>query len=100
RHDPDLPSYPTRRSSAPTCVNDAPVTDLNGTGNAGFDTTAAFTEDSPAASVAPNADLTDVDNTSLASATITLTNPLDGTPAGAAVGRAANRTGDTSSAWM
>ena len=61
-----------------TCVNDAPVTDLNGTGSAGFDTTASFTEDSPAVSVAPNTDLSDVDDTNLESATITLTNHPDG----------------------
>jgi hypothetical protein len=61
-----------------TCVNDAPVVDLNGTGTAGFDTTASFTEDSAAASVAPADDLTDVDNANLASATITLTNHPDG----------------------
>src|SRR5205814_2753176 len=52
-----------------TAVNDAPVVDLNGTGTAGIDTTAAFTEDSPAASVAPAADVSDVDNANLASAT-------------------------------
>jgi hypothetical protein len=61
-----------------TCVNDAPVVDLNGSGTAGFDTTAAFTEDSPAVSVAPNTDLSDVDDTNLESATITLTNHPDG----------------------
>jgi Bacterial Ig domain/Bacterial cadherin-like domain len=55
-------------------VNDAPVTDLNGTGTPGIDTTAAFTEDAGAVSVAPAADVSDVDDTNLESATITLTN--------------------------
>jgi hypothetical protein len=60
------------------CVNDAPVVDLNGTGNAGFGTSASFTEDSGPAAVAPDTDLTDVDDTNLESATITLTNHPDG----------------------
>ncbi|MEY2569744.1 MAG: hypothetical protein QOE63_94, partial [Acidimicrobiaceae bacterium] len=60
------------------CVNDAPVVDLNGTGTAGFDTTASFTEDSPAVNVAPTTDLTDVDDTNLEAATITLTNHPNG----------------------
>jgi VCBS repeat-containing protein len=62
-----------------TPVNDAPVTDLNGTGTIDFDTTASFFEDSPAVSVAPSADLSDVDSANLSTATITLTNVLDPT---------------------
>jgi hypothetical protein len=59
-----------------TCVNDAPVVDLDGT--TGPNTTASFSEDGAAASVAPNANLTDADTgATLATATITLTNPLD-----------------------
>jgi hypothetical protein len=77
-NDGDVNSTTATKSVTVTPVNDAPVTDLNGTGTAGFDTTASFTEDSPAASVAPNTDLTDVDDTNLESATITLTNHPDG----------------------
>jgi VCBS repeat-containing protein len=62
---------------AVTCANDAPAVDLNGNG-AGVDSTASFTEDTTPASLAPNAALTDVDDTHLESATIALTNDQDG----------------------
>lgn len=59
-------------------VNDAPNVDLNG-GGAGTGFTATFTEDGgPVAIVGTTATLADVDNTSLSSATATITNLLDG----------------------
>ncbi|MDQ3933344.1 MAG: Ig-like domain-containing protein [Actinomycetota bacterium] len=65
-----------------TCVNDAPVVDLNGEANPGINTTATFTETlipgSGDVTLAPNADTSDVDDTNLESATITLTNRPDG----------------------
>jgi len=58
-------------------VNDAPVVDLNG-GAGGIDVAAAFTEDSGGVTLAPAATVSDVDDTNLESATITLTNRPDG----------------------
>ena len=55
----------------------APVVDLNGA-PAGIDTSAAFTEDSGGAILAPSATVTDTDTANLASATVTLTNRPDG----------------------
>jgi VCBS repeat-containing protein len=59
-------------------LNAAPVVDLNGAGTPGFGVTAAFTEDAGPATLAPAADVSDADNASLASATVTLTNRPDG----------------------
>ncbi|MFN3150235.1 hypothetical protein [Bremerella sp.] len=57
--------------------NDAPLVDLNGV-TAGIDFAATFTEgDGPIAIVDAGVIVTDVDNTNLASATITLTNVVD-----------------------
>ncbi len=53
-----------------TAVNDAPV--LTGAG------TISFTENGLAKSIAPSVTVTDADNTTLASATVTLTNFVDG----------------------
>lgn len=58
-------------------VNDPPVVDLNG-GAGGIDVAAAFTEDSGGVTLAPAATVSDVDDTNLESATITLTNRPDG----------------------
>ncbi|UUO06295.1 hypothetical protein M4951_23440 [Blastopirellula sp. J2-11] len=59
-------------------VNDAPTTDLNGD-DAGTGFEATFTEGGgPAAVVDTDLALTDVDNTTLTSATVTITNLLDG----------------------
>ncbi|MEA2474727.1 MAG: hypothetical protein QOE06_2642 [Thermoleophilaceae bacterium] len=64
-----------------TCLNDAPVVDLNGEGTSGINTSATFTQSAiPGPNptpVAPSTDVSDVDNANLASATITLTNPQD-----------------------
>ena len=61
-----------------SAVNDAPVVDLNGAGG-GIDFAATFTEDAGAVGIV-DATLTasDVDNANLASATVTITNQLDG----------------------
>jgi hypothetical protein len=77
-NDGDADSNLATKTMSVSNVNDAPSVDLNGSANPGVDTTASFTEDSPAASVAPSADVADPDNTSLQSATITLTNHPDG----------------------
>ncbi|MFO1351233.1 MAG: Ig-like domain-containing protein [Gammaproteobacteria bacterium] len=79
-----------------TCVNDAPVVDLDGTaddpgGDRNF--AATFTEGTPKVIVdAANLTVTDIDNTTLAAATVTITNLLDvgqetlsATPSGAIV---------------
>ena len=60
-------------------LNSPPVVDLDST-DASFDSSATFTEDSPAVNIAPNPDITDVDafDTHMESATITLTNRPDG----------------------
>ncbi len=59
-------------------VNDAPVVDLNGVA-VGVNVSGSFTEDTPGGAVlAGSTDVTDIDNANLASATITLTNRLDG----------------------
>jgi VCBS repeat-containing protein len=63
-----------------TCVNDAPVVDLNGDGTGGINTSVNFNEQSGGGAnnqpvtVAPNLDTSDVDDTHLESATIALTN--------------------------
>ncbi|HSR68861.1 MAG TPA: Ig-like domain-containing protein [Acidobacteriota bacterium] len=59
-------------------VNDDPVVDLNG-GAAGVDFAATFTEgDGPVSIVDPTATVTDSDNSTLVSASVTITNPQDG----------------------
>jgi hypothetical protein len=73
----NLSNTPTRNINV-TSVNDAPVVDLNGTGTGGINTTATFTEDGGAIVMAGATDVTDVDNSNLVSATITLTNRPDG----------------------
>ena len=64
------------------CENDAPVLDLdtdNSSGQSGADFATTFTEDSgPVALTDADASLTDVDNSTLQSLTVTITNPLDG----------------------
>jgi hypothetical protein len=64
-----------------TCVNDVPVVDLDGTADdpgGDIDFAATFTEGTPAVIVdANNLTVSDVDNSTLASATITLTNLQD-----------------------
>jgi hypothetical protein len=65
-----------------TCANDAPVVDLNGegAGNPGINTSRSYTEiapggdSNPTINVAPNLDTSDVDDTHLEGATVTLTN--------------------------
>ena len=61
-----------------TAVNDAPVTDLNGEDSEVDDSTAAFTEGDNPVLIAPSATIADVDNTTLQSMTVTLTNHLAG----------------------
>lgn len=63
-----------------TTVNDPPALDLNGPA-AGTDFAATYTEGDPAVSIVDAAALTvvDVDNASLASASVTIGNLLDGT---------------------
>ncbi|MDX6581826.1 MAG: hypothetical protein QOI10_1010, partial [Solirubrobacterales bacterium] len=61
-----------------TPTNDPPVVDLNGTATGGINTTAAFTEDGGPITLAGLTDVSDPDNASLASATVTLTNRPDG----------------------
>ena len=63
---------------AVTCVDDAPVVDLNGAGGGGANATASFTEDSGPVLVASAAEVADVDDADLVSATLTLTNRPDG----------------------
>ncbi len=65
-----------------TCVNDAPVLDLdadNNQGTTGSDFAVTFTEGTPAVLLEDPVDatVTDVDNTTLASLTVTITNVLD-----------------------
>ncbi len=60
-------------------LNDAkekPVTDLNGNSN-GSDNTASYTEDASPVKIAPSGKITDVDSSTLASMTVTLTNRPD-----------------------
>jgi hypothetical protein len=59
-------------------VNDAPVVDLNGASTGGINVAATFTEDAGPIVIAPLAEVSDVDNANLQSATITLTNRPDG----------------------
>lgn len=54
-----------------------PVVDLNGPAG-GSDSTAAFTEDSGGAFIAPNATITDSDSSNLTKLSATITNRLDG----------------------
>ena len=61
-----------------TCVDDAPVVDLNGAAGGGANATAGFTEDSGPVAVAPAAELSDIDSANLVAATLTLTNHPDG----------------------
>ena len=61
-----------------TCVDDAPVVDLNGAAGGGANAAAGFTEDSGPVAVAPAAELSDIDSANLVSATMTLTNRPDG----------------------
>ncbi|MEJ2750121.1 MAG: cadherin-like domain-containing protein, partial [Anaerolineae bacterium] len=64
---------------AVTPVNDAPIVDLNGTVAAGQDYTGTFVEDGGAVSiVAAELSVTDVDNTNLVSARVSLTNHPNG----------------------
>jgi len=62
-----------------SAVNDAPALDLNGPA-AGTDFAATYTEGDPALAIVNPTGLTisDVDNANLASATVTISNPLDG----------------------
>lgn len=61
-------------------VNDPPVVDLNGPTIEGLDVATTFTEGVGAVSiVAPTVCITDVDDVQLESATVTITNLLDGT---------------------
>lgn len=73
-----------------TGINDAPQLDLNGAA-AGTDFSATYTEGAPALAIVDpaNLTLTDADNANLASATITISNLLDG----AAESLAANTAG-------
>jgi hypothetical protein len=59
-------------------LNDAPVVDLNGGAADGIDTTRSFTEDGGPVALAPDAEVSDADDTELESAEITLTNRPDG----------------------
>jgi VCBS repeat-containing protein len=61
-----------------TCVNDAPVVDLNG-GAAGTDFATTFTEGNAATPIesSASATITDADSANLASLTVTITNLLD-----------------------
>lgn len=66
-------------------VNDQPFLDLNG-GSSGVNYNTTFTEDgAPVRIVSTDLFVTDVDNTTLASAQAVLTNPLDGTAESLAV---------------
>ncbi len=64
-----------------TCLNDAPVLDLD-TGAAGTGSSVTFIESDPHSGdgvlIAPDASVTDVDDATMASATVTLTNRPDG----------------------
>ncbi|MDX6581253.1 MAG: hypothetical protein QOI10_437, partial [Solirubrobacterales bacterium] len=57
--------------------NAAPVVDLD-SATGGNDSTASFTEDSPAVSIEPNATVTDADNANLQSAEVKITNLQNG----------------------
>src|SRR5262249_55554223 len=62
-----------------TPVNDAPVIDLLALANVQTSaTTASFTENGGAVTVAPQLTLSDVDSTTLAGATVTLSDPQSG----------------------
>jgi len=65
-----------------SAINDMPALDLDGddsSGQAGADYVATFTEDGGSAFITDaDASLADVDNTTLQSLTVTITNPLDG----------------------
>jgi|GEM_PF-2319857 len=54
-----------------TAVNDAPALDLNGI-VAGLDSAATYTEDGPATALAPDAVLSDVDDTNIEGATVSV----------------------------
>lgn len=58
-------------------IDAPPVVDLNGAA-LGFDNSVSFIEDAGAVAIAPAADVTDSDNSDLASATLKLTNRPDG----------------------
>jgi hypothetical protein len=60
-----------------TPVNDKPVVDLNSNSQSS-DSSASFTEDSPAVKIAPNGTISDVDSSNLTSMTVTITNLKDG----------------------
>jgi VCBS repeat-containing protein len=64
-----------------TCANDAPVVDLD-SGTAGNDSAATFNETNPHTGtgvlIAPNATVTDIDDTTIESLTVVLTNRPDG----------------------
>ena len=64
-----------------TCANDAPVVDLD-TGAAGTGSTSTFNEtdphSGPGVRIAPDADVTDVDDANIESLTVVLTNRPDG----------------------
>lgn len=77
-NDGDASSNVSRSLVDIVAVNDAPTLDLNGAAN-NNPVEATFTEDGPSVLVTPDANLeiTDPDNTTLASATVTITNPLD-----------------------
>ena len=68
------PGPPWSRSSRSTSP---PEVDLD-TGTAGNDSSASFTEDCPAVTVAPNATVTDTDDTDMEAATVVLTTRPDG----------------------
>jgi hypothetical protein len=73
----NVDSAPSTATVTVVPIDAPPVTDLNGTANAGIDNNAAFIEDQPAVAIAPSTDLTDADDTHLESATVTLTNHPD-----------------------
>ena len=74
----DLSSVATTTVSM-TAINDAPVFDLDGS-TGGIDFTTSFTENAGAVSIVDtDATLIDVDDTNIESATVTITNLLDGT---------------------
>ena len=76
-NDGDASSTVNNVTISVTATNDAPVTDLNGTGTGGDDATASFTEQTPVV-IAPVATVTDADDTDLELLTATLTNRPDG----------------------
>ncbi|MDW8221981.1 MAG: cadherin-like domain-containing protein [Gemmatales bacterium] len=62
-----------------TPVNDPPVADLNGTGQAGTGYSAVLTAPGTVNAVASSPAIVDADSNDMSGATITLVNPLDGT---------------------